>query len=257
MNNVKGLSINKDVSALKELSLNEVCLIVQFVSLHYLELLIGINFNNDILCKIFQVEKFMSQWSSNKEFRDDYEKRILSSLDARQLSRDGRMRNPDEKPILSVAPLSVEPETEPVKASMKKLETEKELARAGSKKEKGGVIPPKHEVISSRKTQEEVTVKPVEVEALKQVPEAEKSSVVDISPKKHSESNKIDSEKLKEMKREEENAKAKSAMERKKKLAEKAAAKAAIRAQKEAEKKLKASISHPFSANLFLFCLFC
>ncbi|KAF5942463.1 hypothetical protein HYC85_020105 [Camellia sinensis] len=33
-------------------------------------------------------------------FRDDYERRILASLDNRQLSRDGRMRNPDEKPLV-------------------------------------------------------------------------------------------------------------------------------------------------------------
>lgn len=209
MNNVKGLCINKDVSALTELSVSE-------------------------------VEKFMSLWSSNKVFRDDYDKRILSSLDARQLSRDGRMRNPDEKPILSVTPLSIEPEKGPIKSSLKKVETEKESAKAGAKKEKGSLIPPKHEAVSSRETQEQVTVKPVELEALKQVPEAENPpSAGDNSPKKHSESNEIDPEKLKEMKREEEIAKSKSATERKKKLAEKAAAKAAIRAQKEAEKKLK------------------
>lgn len=41
----------------------------------------------------------MSLWSSNKNFRNDYVKRILPSLDARQLSRDGRMKNPDEKSI--------------------------------------------------------------------------------------------------------------------------------------------------------------
>lgn len=182
----------------------------------------------------------MSQWSSSKAFRDDYEKRILSSLDARQLSKDGRMRNSDEKPILSVAALSIEAEKEPAKASLKKVEAEKEPIKANAEKEKGSVITPKHEAVSSRKTSEEVIVKPVEVE-VKQVLEAENPpSAGDKSPKKHSESIESDPAKLKEMKREQEIAKAKSAMERKKKLAEKTAAKAAVRAQKEAEKKLKA-----------------
>ncbi|CAA7049072.1 unnamed protein product [Microthlaspi erraticum] len=43
-------------------------------------------------------EKFMSLWCSNKNFREDYEKRLLPSLDARELSRDGRMRNPEVVP---------------------------------------------------------------------------------------------------------------------------------------------------------------
>lgn len=189
----------------------------------------------------------MSQWSSSKAFRDDYEKRILSSLVARQLSKDGRMRNSDEKPILSVAPLFIEAEKEPAKGSLKKVEVEKEPVKANAKKEKGIVITPRHEAVSSRKTSEEVIVTPVEIE-VKQVLEAEnRPSAGDKSPKKHSESNESDPAKLKEMKREEEIAKAKSAMERKKKLAEKTAAKAAVRAQKEAEKKLKASISYPFA----------
>nr|GLL31136.1 Proton pump interactor 1 isoform 3 [Ipomoea trifida] len=46
------------------------------------------------------VDKFVAQWSSNKSFRDDYEKRILQSLDMRHLSKDGRMRNPDEEPLV-------------------------------------------------------------------------------------------------------------------------------------------------------------
>ncbi|XVF29626.1 hypothetical protein REPUB_Repub15cG0138200 [Reevesia pubescens] len=43
-----------------------------------------------------QVDKFMSRWNNSKLFRSSYEERILSSLDERQLSKDGRMRNPDE-----------------------------------------------------------------------------------------------------------------------------------------------------------------
>ncbi|GFQ02879.1 proton pump-interactor 1 [Phtheirospermum japonicum] len=46
-----------------------------------------------------RVDGFMALWNSNKAFRDDYEKRILSSLDMRQLSKDGRLRNPSEKPL--------------------------------------------------------------------------------------------------------------------------------------------------------------
>lgn len=186
MNNVKGLSLNKDIAALEELSFNE-------------------------------VEKFMSQWSSSKAIRDDYEKRMLSSLDMRQLSRDGRMRNPDEKPIISVAPVSSEAVKEPVKIS--------------TKKDKENIIPPRQEATSSRKVQE-ATTNPTEVE-LQKVPETETSQ------KEPSKLEEIDPAKLKDMKREEEISKAKLAAERKKKLADKTAAKAAIRAQKEAEKKLK------------------
>ncbi|KAK8955394.1 Proton pump-interactor 1 [Platanthera guangdongensis] len=190
MNNVKGLSFNKDIRALEELSLNE-------------------------------VEKFMSQWNSSKAMRDDYEKRALASLDMRQLSRDGRMRNPEEKPILSAAPVSIEAVKEPSKPS--------------TKKEKENIILPRHEASTTPVKVLEVVAKPTEVESPK-IPETE------MPPKEPSKAKEIDPAKLKEMKREEEIAKAKLATERKKKLAEKAAAKAAIRAQKEAEKKLRASV---------------
>lgn len=43
------------------------------------------------------VEEFMLKWMSDKSFRDDYQKRLLQSLDARQMSKDGRTRNPSEK----------------------------------------------------------------------------------------------------------------------------------------------------------------
>lgn len=49
-----------------------------------------------------EVETFMSLWNSNKAFRDDYVRRILPSLDIRQLGRDGRIRNPDENPLVSL-----------------------------------------------------------------------------------------------------------------------------------------------------------
>ncbi|GFQ01066.1 proton pump-interactor 1 [Phtheirospermum japonicum] len=47
-----------------------------------------------------RVDGFMALWNSNKAFRDDYEKRVLSSLDMRQLSKDGRLRNPNKKPLI-------------------------------------------------------------------------------------------------------------------------------------------------------------
>ncbi|GFP86725.1 proton pump-interactor 1 [Phtheirospermum japonicum] len=47
-----------------------------------------------------RVDGFMALWNSNKAFRDDYKKRVLSSLDMRQLSKDGRLRNPNEKPLI-------------------------------------------------------------------------------------------------------------------------------------------------------------
>ncbi|KAK4344559.1 hypothetical protein RND71_034735 [Anisodus tanguticus] len=73
----------KDIEALKELSMTE-------------------------------VEKFMSLWSVDKPFRDDYERRILTWLDIRQLSRDGRMRNCDEKPlVLSEGPIVSQIEVAP------------------------------------------------------------------------------------------------------------------------------------------------
>ncbi|XP_002460088.2 proton pump-interactor BIP103 [Sorghum bicolor] len=42
-----------------------------------------------------EVDKFMAQWCNSKAFREDYEKRTISSLIVRQLDRDGRMRIPD------------------------------------------------------------------------------------------------------------------------------------------------------------------
>jgi len=67
----KELAAKKDVEALKELSHTE-------------------------------VENFISLCSTNKAFRDDYKRRVLPSLDMRQLSSDGSMRNPDEKPLVAV-----------------------------------------------------------------------------------------------------------------------------------------------------------
>lgn len=178
----------------------------------------------------------MLQWSSNKDFRDDYKKRVLPSLDIRQLSRDGRMRNPDEKPIVSDAPSSTEPETMPAKASVKQV--------------KEGVNPaPVHDSVTSLKLYDDGNTKLTEVASKRKMSgpmDTENTSVTEISQKESSKVEEIDTVKLKEMKREEEIVKAKLALERKKRQAEKAAAKAAIRAHKEAEKKLKASVGYPF-----------
>ncbi|KAG5131481.1 hypothetical protein JHK84_037878 [Glycine max] len=153
-----------------------------------------------------EVEKFMALWNKDKAFRNDYEKRILASLDMRQLSRDGRMRNPDEKPILE--------EPKPAEAEA--------LPKTFTKQPKEEPKPSPQETLPAQK---ESKNKGRDLKSNRRE-----------APAKECE---IDPAKLKEMKREEEIAKAKQALERKKKLAEKAAAKAAIRAQKEAEKKLK------------------
>ncbi|KAM0070853.1 hypothetical protein Hdeb2414_s0001g00018081 [Helianthus debilis subsp. tardiflorus] len=199
LNDARRLAASKDVNALIELSTSE-------------------------------VDKFMSEWNSSKAFREDYEKRILQSLDMRQLSKDGRMRNPEEKPLVAQqSPAPVPVETEVVakpKAKQPKedpapppppppvaiIEKEKD-----SKKSKEGKKSKNEKLVVVEEDEEEVyglEKKPVKTEV-------------------------VDEAKLKEMKREEEIAKAKQALERKKKLAEKAAVKAKKKAEKEAEKKLK------------------
>ncbi|WJX73293.1 hypothetical protein P8452_57094 [Trifolium repens] len=170
-------------------------------------------------------EKFMSLWNGGKGFRDDYEKRILSSLDMRQLSRDGRIRSPDEKPILAEPKpaeseplpkaIAKQPKEEPKPSPAETLPTQKET------KTKGRDLKTKSDNKDLATTDDDYEF---------ENPHKETSVVKEPE---------IDPAKLKEMKREEEIAKAKLAAERKKKLAEKAAAKAALKAQKEAEKKLK------------------
>uniref|UniRef100_I1M376 Proton pump-interactor 1 n=1 Tax=Glycine max TaxID=3847 RepID=I1M376_SOYBN len=170
-----------------------------------------------------EVEKFMALWNKDKAFRNDYEKRILASLDMRQLSRDGRMRNPDEKPILE--------EPKPAEAEA--------LPKTFTKQPKEEPKPSPQETLPAQKESKnkgrDLKSKP-ESKDVAETDEYEFKNPQKEAPAKECE---IDPAKLKEMKREEEIAKAKQALERKKKLAEKAAAKAAIRAQKEAEKKLK------------------
>ncbi|KAJ0986431.1 hypothetical protein J5N97_004787 [Dioscorea zingiberensis] len=172
-----------------------------------------------------EVEKFMSQWSSNKAFRDDYEKRILSSLDSRQLTKDGRQRNPDEKPIIQEAsppPLPVEQEV-PIKVGGKREKEDSSLNNG---------------IISSRKIKDEDHHKSTEKNEEKVSAPQEEEYLLD-TEKSQEKPVAIDAVKLKEMQREEELAKANLARERKKKLAEKAAVKALLRAEKEAEKKLR------------------
>uniref|UniRef100_A0A803LVD1 Uncharacterized protein n=1 Tax=Chenopodium quinoa TaxID=63459 RepID=A0A803LVD1_CHEQI len=91
-----------------------------------------------------EVEKFMSQWNSSKAFRADYEKRILTSLDRRQLSRDGRIRNFDEKPLVRaespkpseavVSKPSSKPQKEVPKATLKEEKLPEEKAQKDLKK---------------------------------------------------------------------------------------------------------------------------
>jgi len=171
-------------------------------------------------------EKFMSLWNNGKTFRADYEKRIMSSLDMRKLGRDGRVRNPDEKPLQEELKPAAEPEALP-KAVAKQPKEEPQpspvetLPAQKQTKTKGKDLKTK----SGNKDLAEID----------DVYEFENPHK-DTSAAKEPE---IDPVKLKEMKREEEIAKAKLAVERKKKLAEKAVARAALKAQKEAEKKLK------------------
>ncbi|KAJ6823970.1 proton pump-interactor 1 [Iris pallida] len=198
LNLAKDLAAKKDTKALEELSQSE-------------------------------VDKFIKEYSSDKAIRVDYERRILSSLNSRQLSRDGRMRNPDEKPIVVELPPAMKLEAAPLKVTPKQV---MEVVKP----------PVPVDTVSTKKVQVDELTKSIEADNGGQVKESE-----DVGKTREdqpsSKSKEIDPAKLKEMKREEEIAKAKLAMERKKKMAEKSAAKAVARAQKEAEKKLKASIN--------------
>lgn len=180
----------------------------------------------------------MALWNSNKAFRNDYECRIAQSLDMRQLSKDGRLRNFNEKPLVPVE-RPVPSETEVVKPIMKQ-NSKAEVARPEPKVAKA--MSAKNHQEGNKKT--ESTIEKIDQEYEQETfPPVEKPQK-DFRPE-------IDEKKLKELKREEEIAKRNQAEERKRKLAEKAAAKAAIKAQKEAEKKLKVMV-----ASLFVSCFF-
>ncbi|XP_074290408.1 proton pump-interactor 1-like [Silene latifolia] len=195
ISNVKDLAAKKDVKALEELVNTE-------------------------------VENFMSQWNCNKAFRSNYEKRILLSLDMRQLSRDGRMRNFDEKPL--------------VKAESPVLSETVAVSKPTNKPQKEVIKPtPKPESLSVEKASAETKKGNKEPKAILERSIEEDDFVVEKPKKNLSNGNEFDAAKVKEMKKEEEKEKQRQALERKKKLQEKAAAKAALRAQKEAEKKQK------------------
>jgi FtsZ-interacting cell division protein ZipA len=179
----------------------------------------------------------MTQWCESKAFREDYEKRILASLNSRLLTRDGRMRNPDEKPIFieSQAPVPA-PEPEPIAVKLpakQAKEVPSPLADEAPKVEgrsKGSLKSLKAK--AALDADDDYEVEP---------------------PKEKAKPTAADVAKLKEIKRQEEIEKNKLALERKKKQAEKQAAKAAARAQKEAEKKLK--VLHIYVSCLSV-CLF-
>ncbi|KAK6134565.1 hypothetical protein DH2020_031685 [Rehmannia glutinosa] len=203
----KVLASNKDVDALKELSETE-------------------------------VEKFMSLWNSNKAFRDDYERRILPSLDMRQLSKDGRLRNPGEKPLVVIETPTTSG-TEVVKTSAKQTPKVDVVSPAqvdaSSEQKAQKAKSAKNPKEGNKKT--EITLEKTDQVDKEEFFSTDKSKETSL-PKR----DEVDETKLKELRREEEIAKRNEAEERKKKQAEKAAAKAAIKAQKEAEKKLKEMI---------------
>lgn len=168
----------------------------------------------------------MARWNNDKAYREDYVKRISHSLCERQLSRDGRIRDP---------------ESEAQAVREKLLKTRKEgMAVHKMNREDSSSNSSQDGNVITEKQKKEVRKKAMDFSRSS----AEESDVIDLefpvyeNPKKEGE---VDEETLKERKREEQLEKAQLAMERKRKLQEKATAKAAIRAQKEAEKKLKAS----------------
>ncbi|KAE8680136.1 Dynamin-related protein 5A [Hibiscus syriacus] len=115
----KIVAAKKDIKALEELAAVEVCR----------------DSCPSYLLYWFQIEKFMALWNGNKAFRDDYEKRILSSLDSRQLSRDGQIRNPDEKPLVTPEVLATsETETISKLSSRQPKEEAKSSPQPGTKK---------------------------------------------------------------------------------------------------------------------------
>ncbi|CAA0815981.1 Proton pump-interactor 1 [Striga hermonthica] len=213
----KALAANKEVDALKELSKTE-------------------------------VENFMSLWNTNKAFRADYEKRSLSALDMRQMSKDGRLRGPNEKPLVRnevvAAPAVVQPKSEALpKPSATKQIPPKEEAMGPTdppseqKKAQKAMGRPKSDKDGNSKKKKEVGLEDAadEEEYGYFVGDKPKELGLGLGPKKEE----VDEKKLKEQKREEEIAKRNQAEERKRKQAEKMAAKSAAKAQKEAEKKIK------------------
>lgn len=176
-----------------------------------------------------EVETFMSQWKCSEIYREEYEKKNLSSLLNRQLSKDGRMRNPDEKP-------PVPDEGADVDSSIGRDNLKKETMHPKTPRNAPGI--PEHNSSDYRPAvglvKDKNYTQPTNIRQSEIVP------ATDVSPKSNSATNnEAETRHLKEKKREEEIAKAKLAQERKKRQAEKAQAKAVAKAQKEAEKKIK------------------
>uniref|UniRef100_A0A0E0M050 Proton pump-interactor 1 n=2 Tax=Oryza punctata TaxID=4537 RepID=A0A0E0M050_ORYPU len=170
-----------------------------------------------------QVDKFVAEWCNSKAFREDYEKRILSSLNSRQLSRDGRMRNPDEKPIFIETEAAAPPvEQEPIQLKMPAKQAKEAPA-------------PQAEAAPKDESRAKAAAKSAKTKSSLDADDDYEAE----SPKEKPKPKEVDVAKLKEIKRQEEIEKNRLALERKKKLAEKQAAKAAARVQKEIEKKLK------------------
>lgn len=155
----------------------------------------------------------------------------------RQLSSDGRMRNPDEKPLLVVESTPIEAEVVP-RVNVKQQEKNVKLGKEDSHPVASSIQTSQKE--KNVKQQKDATNKKKET-AVKPTDDVDEEEyfVTEKLQKDPPKLSEVDEVKLKEMKREEEMAKAKLAQERKKKLAEKAAAKAAVKKQKEAEKKEK------------------
>ncbi|KAG8056495.1 hypothetical protein GUJ93_ZPchr0002g23950 [Zizania palustris] len=170
-----------------------------------------------------EVDKIMEEWCNSKTFREDYEKRILSSLNSRLMSRDGRMRNPDEKPIF------IETHAPAAPAEQESLQLKMPAKQAKE------APAPQAEAAPKDEPRPKATVKSAKASAAL---DADDDSEAE-SPKEKPKPKEVNVAKLKEIKRQEEIEKNRLALERKKKLAEKQAAKAAVRAQKDAERKLK------------------
>jgi hypothetical protein len=184
-----------------------------------------------------EVEKFMSQWKCSKIFREEYEKKNLSSLLSRQLSKDGRMRNPDEKP-------PVPEEGADVDSRIGRDILKKETMHSKTPRNVPGV-PERNssDLQAASNENHRQAAGPVKVKNPPQptnIRESEIVSATDVGPGNNSATNnEAEAMHLKDKKREEEIVKAKLAQERKKRQAEKAQAKAVAKAQKEAEKKIK------------------
>ncbi|GER53866.1 proton pump interactor 1 [Striga asiatica] len=196
----KALAANKEVDALKKLSETE-------------------------------VENFMSLWNTNKAFRADYEKRNLSSLDMRQLSKDGRLRGRNEKPLVRnevVAAPAVQPKSEALpKPSVKQIPPKEEAVSptdplSEQKKAQKAMGRPKNDKDGNSKKKKEVGLEDAADE------EEEYGYFVGDKPKELGlglglgpKKEEVDEKKLKEQRREEEIAKRNQAEERKRKQAEK------------------------------------